>query len=155
MGRRWDGGVKAPVFVVFVGHAVKPGNVPVFDLRGLHSVVRLLIGEAVKGEALAILERRHKTVSGEALEICFINPEIEMVWLSPQKNMRNYFVDVAFTIAELTNQPEKLGEVVLQTLFHDRYKTVRNEQIFSFFADETEACLEKLYEEILRDCMEG
>lgn len=93
--------------------------------------------------------------SGAAFESCFINPESKMIWLSPQKDIRNYFVEDVFTMAEITNEPEKLDEIVLQTFDCDRYQKVRKEQIFDFLADESEQCMDKLFEEIKKDCAEG
>ena len=50
---------------MLVGHAVVPANIPVERLRGLHAGLCLLIGQAVEGEALAVGELGHETVSGE------------------------------------------------------------------------------------------
>lgn len=89
--------------------------------------------------------------SGAALETCFINPAIKMVWLSPHKNMQDYFEDITFTMAEVINEPEKLPEVIAKTLVTDRFQGTRNKQIRSFFANKDKECLKELYEEIISD----
>ena len=53
------------VFVVLIGHAVIPAYIAVLCLRRLHAVLCLLLGEAVKGEALAVGKFGHKAVRGE------------------------------------------------------------------------------------------
>ena len=53
------------VFVVLVGHAVVPANIPVERLCGLHAGLCLLFGQAVEGESLTIRKFRHKAICGE------------------------------------------------------------------------------------------
>ena len=64
--------VIAPVFVVLVGYAVEPGNISMLSLGGLHALPRLLLGQAVKGEALAVGKLSHKAERRENL-LCVVH----------------------------------------------------------------------------------
>lgn len=124
------------------------------DLRVLYEVSDMVLDAAYSFEKaayigdIALVDAK----SGAALETCFINPHAKMIWLSPQKNMREVFAETTFTLAEITNEPEELEKIVVRTVIADKYQTVRKEQIFQFFADENESCLGKVYEEMKRDC---
>ncbi len=126
------------------------------DLKILYEISDMVLDAAYNFEKAAFIGdiTMVDAKSGAALETCFINPDVKMIWLSPQKNVRSYFVDEAFTMAELINEPQKLKGTVSGMLSEDKYQNVRREQIFRFFADETGESLEKVYEEMVRDCAE-
>lgn len=72
--------------------------------------------------------------SGAALECCFLNPNIKMIWLSPKKDIDKYFLDITFKIAKFVNNPLELAECISALIKCDPYCIERKDFIRNVFS---------------------
>lgn len=80
------------------------------DLKILYEISDMVLDVAYNFEKAAFIGdvTLVDTKSGTILETCFINSKVRMIWLFPKKNMGDYFEDIAFTMAKLTNESEMI-----------------------------------------------
>lgn len=101
------------------------------DLRKLYEISDLvlegnysfsnasLIGDIVLADAK----------SGSAIEVSYLNNDVPLIMLSPQKDLKKYFYEDIFELGYLINDPNDIRDAIKEIIKEDKYKQARIAQL--------------------------